>query len=276
VLTLTSQADITDPVQLGIEGVARIDGREVRRAARQPLLFSKEATAVFRTLPRFSAALTSAAPLAVQGPPAVEAVLGYPVNVAVNVRRDPQAKIGPVDVGGGVPPLLSLDGKSLANAPFTIQPAAAAAESATFILTPKANAPEGVMTLLVQGKAKVNNKDVSVVGPAVTLTVKPPFIVERPAGVELTAGMTANLKGKLQRQPVFQEAIQWKVDGLPKGVTLVKPPAPLPPAAAEYQVELKADPKVTPSKVSLSLGFSTTIGGVPYNHAPVSVMLEVK
>ena len=277
-LTITSQADLSDPVRLRIEGIATIDGKEVRRAAQQALIISKEGSpgAALRTMTHFVVGTTSAEPFAVQGPPAVEAVKGYPVNVTVTVTRNPQAKVGDVSVSGAVPPYLSLDGKTPANALFTVQPGNATAESAMFILTPKTNAPDGTMALLVQGRTKINNKDAAVIGPAVTLTVKPPFIVVPPAALELPVGQMVTLQGKLERQPVFQEAVQWKVEGLPKGVTLVKPPPPIAAASSEFAVELKIDPKLTPAKANLTLSFSTTIGGAAYNHPPVTVPIEIK
>src|SRR5262249_29949722 len=121
--------------------------------------------------------------------------------------------------------------------------------------------------------------DRTVTGPAVPLTVHRPFFAELPAaGVVIQPGQTVMLKGTLRRQPIFKEPIQLRVEGLPPGVTLATPPAPVPPTANEFQLALKADAKAaeTTMPATLKLTCTATIAGQAYTHPAVTAGVQVK
>ena len=83
--------------------------------------------------------------------------------------------------------------------------------------------------LIIQGKARIGNADRIVIGQVIPVTVRGPFSVELlTPQLTLAPGQPAVLKGRLQRQAVFKETVQLKLDGLPRGVTLVAPPRPVP------------------------------------------------
>jgi hypothetical protein len=160
---------------------------------------------------------------------------------------------------------------------IAFQPGAASADAtAACTLTPPVTAAEGPQEVVPQGKAKVGPAERTVSGPALTIDVRRPFQVELPANLTLTPGQTVKLTGKVQRQAVFKEAIQIKLAGLPAGVTLAAPPAPLPPDKAEFVLELKVDPKAAPATASLTLACSATVNGMAYNHPPAVIAGEVK
>jgi hypothetical protein len=126
--------------------------------------------------------------------------------------------------------------------------------------------------LLVQGKTKINSVDKVVFGPGVTLNVLRPFTVELATpNLTLTPGQTVSLKGKIQRQAVFKEAVQLKLDGLPAGVTLAAPIAPVAANATDFQIDLKVDPKFAVATANLSLSATTTIAGAAHPQPAVIV-----
>jgi len=131
--------------------------------------------------------------------------------------------------------------------------------------------------LVIQGKAKVGPADRIVNGSALTVNVRRPFTVESAAPMlTLTPGQTVSLKAKLVRQPVFKEAVQVRLTGLPPGVTLAAPLAAVPGDRSEIQIDLKVDAKAAPANATLTLACTTTIGGMAYNHPPVTVAAQVK
>jgi hypothetical protein len=282
VLTLSAAATAQLPagvVFLQVEGSAVGTGQEIRRVGEQRLVMHPDPnlTAPVLTLRRFAVALTTGEPFAVQGPAAIEVVKGYPASVPVTVTRAANQAAPAVDVTGltGAPAAVPVQ----PAAPFTFKPATAAAGAATaaFTVTAALNAPEGRRSdLLVQGQARINNVVRTVLGPAVAVTVRRPFTVELPAtGLTLPAGKTVTVKGRLQRQAVFKEVVQIALAGLPKGVTLAAPLRPIAANQAEFQIDLRADPKAVAGMANLTLTFSTTIGGTAYAHPAVTVPVRV-
>jgi len=283
-LTLSADPAAKAPdslLSLWIEGKAPAPGKGLRRRAEQPLVVARDANVAVATVPvrQFAAALTAGEPFAVWGPDAVELVNGYPATVPVSVTRAPGQKVAAVEVTGVSPPAPPVPGKPPAPPGLTFKPGSAAPEAgkATFTVTAGPRVPEGrAGDLLVQGKAKVTNADRVVTAPAVTVTVVRPFRVELlTPKLTLAPGQTAVLKGRIERRPVFREAVQLKLDGLPKGVTLAGALKPVTPDRTEFQIELRADPKAAPTTATLTLICATTIGGATYGHPPVTVAFVV-
>lgn len=283
-VTLTAAANApAEPFFLGLEGRATSGGKEVRRPALQHLVLSKEGHLAGGSYPlsQFVVAVSNAETFNVQGPAAVEIVQGYSVDVPVTLVRAMNPPNLAIEVTGQVPASQPQAGQANPPQPITAKPAPAAANAAEVKLTLSApvRAPEGVMDLLLQGKAKISNVDRVASGAAVPLTVKRPFTIELPAvPVVVPPGQMVTLKASITRQPVFKEAVQWRLEGLPPGVTLAAAPAPIAPAVGEIVITLKADPKAvpTPMPASLKLTCTATIAGQPYSHPVLSVPLEVK
>jgi hypothetical protein len=282
-LTIAAPADVMlppGPVSLRIEGKATIDGKEIKRSAVHPMILSKETSpaALVLTLPQLALGLTGADPFTVQGPPALEVVKGFPVDVPVTLTRGMTAMNLAVEVSGTVSAVVAVPGQPPAPGQFTIKPANAAANAntATFNLAVGVNAPEGKVNLIVQGKAKIANVDRVVIGPAVPLVVHRPFTVElADPMLKLTPAQAVTIKGKLNRQAVFKDAVQLKLDGLPAGVALAKPLAPIAAGASEFAIELKVDPKFAVPMTNLTLTCTATVGGMAYTHPPVNVTAQL-
>lgn len=282
VLTISSAADVMPPGPLSvrIEGKAAIDGKEVKRPALHTLFLSREANpaAFVLSFARTAVGLTGAEPFTVQGPPALEIVKGFPVDVPVTLARDAKMMNLVVEVSGSLAGIAVAPGQPPPPGTFTIKPGSAAANvaNATFNLAVGANAPEGKVNLVVQGKTKINNVDKIVVGPAVPLIIHRPFTVElAEPKLNLVPGQMATIKAKINRQPVFKDAVQLKLDGLPAGVTLAKPLTPVAAGANEVVIELKVDPKFAVATANLTLTCSATVGGMPYAHPPGTITAQL-
>jgi hypothetical protein len=184
-----------------------------------------------------------------------------------------------VEVTGVSPLAPPAPGRPPAKPALTFKPGSAAptAGQGTFTVTAGPDVAEGrAGDLFVQGKAKVNNMDRTVSGRAVTVTVVRPFRVEMPAAeLVLKPGGSAVLKGKLQRRPVFREAVQLKLDGLPRGVTLAAPLKPVAADRGEFEFEVRVDPKAAPAASKLTLTCTATINGMVYRHPVVTVAVGV-
>jgi hypothetical protein len=268
------------PFYLSLEGNATSDGKPIRRAAIEHMVLSKDGAGGTYPLSLFAAAITGAEPLTLQGPPSVDVVQGYAVDVPVQIARAMNPPNLAVEVTGLVPAAQPQPGQAQ-PAPIVAKPVAVAANApdAKLNLTVPVRAPEGVMDLLLQGKAKVNNVDRIIVGGAVPLNVKRPFVIEAPAGpVNLAPGQMTTIKATVQRQPVFKEAVQVKVEGLPAGVTLAAPIAAVAPTAPDFQIALKADPKAaeTPTPALVKITCTATIAGQPYVHPVLTTALVIK
>jgi hypothetical protein len=118
--------------------------------------------------------------------------------------------------------------------------------------------------------------DRTVEGQAIKVTVRRPFEVQlTDAALTLTPGQTAVLRGKIVRQPVFKEAVQLKLDGLPAGVTLAAPPAAVAGDKSDFEIALKVDAKAATGTATLSLTASTTLAGAAYALSPATVQAMV-
>src|SRR5207248_2993159 len=88
VLTIEAEDRAGEPVQLAVEGGAKVEGKEVRRAAPVRLQLARESGAAgLYSLPKLAVARTSAAPFTVAAPAAVTLVKGYPADVPVKLTR---------------------------------------------------------------------------------------------------------------------------------------------------------------------------------------------
>jgi hypothetical protein len=257
---------------LTVEGRATIDGKEVRRPALHPLLPNPTASTPgpIPMLTSLAVALTGAEAFAVRGPDRIEVVAGYPVDLPVSVARS-MGLAGPVTVDGQ---FLNAAAQGRPATNLAIAPVAAPADRADLKLTVPATTPEGTYDIAVRGRARVGNADRTLFGPVVAVVVHRPFAVQAPPSLVLVPGQPAVLAGKLARRPPFKEAVQLKLDGLPRGVDLA---TPLTPASGdEFRIELKVDANAVTTAASLTLTASAAINGATFVHPPVMVSVEFK
>src|SRR5262249_40235449 len=118
----------------------------------------------------------------------------------------------------------------------------ATADEVKLSVTAGLNAPEGDADLAIQAQARVGNQDVRSAA-SVPVVVKPPFTVRLDGPLQLKAGQTVKLAGKVIREAVFEEVVRLTLTGLPAGVTL-KPPKPVAANEDVFALELDVGPKV--------------------------------
>jgi hypothetical protein len=280
ILTLTAVPGATfpQPALVSIEGKGLGEGAGFPKVvAEHRLVLSRDGNVAASTmrLGHLDVGLSGPASFRVQGPPTAEVVMGYSTSISVAVTRGAKPVVGAVEVTGvatvpGQPPVPGLTFKpSIAN-PGT--------DKAAFTIAANTQALEGrSLDVAIQGKAKIDNKDEVVIGPAIALTVAKPFGLEflGPAPT-LKPGQTVLLKGRLQRQPIFKEPVQLRLDGLPNGLILATPLKPIPANQSDFQFELRADPKAAPVDAKLSLAASTTIAGMAYSHPALIVAAKIQ
>jgi hypothetical protein len=267
------------PLFLGIVGEAAGEGGAVRRRAEQQLVLARDGAAAASVLPldRFALAPAAEEPFAVQGPPAVEVVRGYPAPVPVRVSRAADQAGLAVTVSGSVPAAAAAPGQPAPpQTLLAFQPATGAGSGGAAVnLTAGPTAPDDQpFEFVVEGKARVGPAERTVTGPAVTVTVRKPFAVEiLTPRLVLRPGETAALEGRLRRHPVFKEAVQIKLDGLPAGVTAA--PQPVGADHTDFRIDLKADAGAAAAAGNVTLTCSAAIAGAAYSHPPVAVPVQV-
>ncbi|MFO0970283.1 MAG: PPC domain-containing protein [Gemmataceae bacterium] len=160
------------PFSLTVSGRA-LEGPPLLATAEHPFLLSKEAhpaVSMIR-LDSIPVALTSSAPLRLYAPPTFELVNGVTKALPVRIvwAVDAKAPLPSVDVTiaapGGKPPPGGL----------VTKPAVAAKDKVELILTAPTTMPDGRHDIVLQAKAKVAGKDITVVGPLVQAQVSAPL-----------------------------------------------------------------------------------------------------
>jgi hypothetical protein len=253
---------------LTVEGTAE----NLKRTAQILISVGKDQTTapvIVQSLAKIALAPTSPEPFAVQGPTTLEVVKSYPTPIPVKLTRTKKAEKLAIEVSGTTP--------STPNV-LTYQPTPIAAEKNDGVLniTIPVSAPEGQFSFAVQGRATINNAATVSVGPAFTINVLRPFVIEGPATIALTPGQTVPLKFTIKRNGPFKEVINVNLMGLPQGVTLAEPLKPLPGDKSELFMNLKIDPKVALPTATLTLNASATVNGMAFMHPPLAVNATVK
>ena len=254
-------------------GKGAVDGREIQRWAEHKIILSREANpaASVLSLSNLTVALTSANPFRVQGPPAVEAVKGFPVQIAVALS-----------------PRAGRRGFAHRNLRFFVRPARTGAAQPLHFTSGDRTGRRRQRHSHIHTACRRPGRQAEPCPPGQSEDqergpnrVQPGSAVDDPSPVHyrsefdppssLIPGQTATLKGKLQRQSSFKDAVQLRLAGLPAGVVLAKPLTAVAANVSDFQIELKVDPKYKTATANLSLTASTNLGGMPYAQPPLIV-----
>jgi hypothetical protein len=220
-------------------------------------------------------------------PTNVETQVGLAAAPAGPLPLSLDAPAGPIEVahGFGVPvPVKAVRGKDGAGAlavtalplpPGLTVPKATIAEKAgdaNVTVTTTADVPLGKMTVGLAAKGKVAGTEQTFAVPAVTIEVVRPAAVElsKPA-VEVKAGETIEVQGKVVRRGGFKEEVTVKADGLPAGVKAE--PVKLAADASEFTLKLVADAKAAAATASAKVtpAFQVNKKDYPSPAAPLAV-----
>jgi hypothetical protein len=184
----------------------------------------------------------------------IEAVPGYPVNIPVKANRSAGTEDAVLTFGTlPLPAGFAIAGSNI--------PAKASEGNAVFNLAP--DAPLGPTVLALTAKGPIGGKEKTLGVPLVTLEVVRPAAVElASATVEVKAGMTFEVKGKVTRKGPFKEPVTVKLDALPAG--LKADPATVPPDQTEFTLKIVADPKAAAAQATAQVGLAFQVAKKDY------------
>jgi hypothetical protein len=246
-------------------GTATGPAGEIRSAGTYPLTLAELAGIPLRTLPIDELVLAPAMPPAIRLEAADETLsLPHGQEVAVTVRMGRGDK-GKVELTLAPQPLA----KGLGAPEVKV---AADQDEAQFKITASLEAPLGLSSVAFVARGKLDDKDQVFAAPVVTVEVVAPVALELQApAVELKAGETARLQGKLVRRGSFQEPVVVKLDSLPGGVTAEA--VTVAADQVEFSLELKAEAsaEAVEKAVPLALGFKVGDKDYPFPTTPVTL-----
>jgi hypothetical protein len=213
VLTLSASAQATFPAApLRLVGRATGAPGPFERLATKPTVYAQQNNVPMCSIDHFGvvAAPALATPVALETPSTpIEIPHGYSATVPVKIVRmngaDSALEITALPLPAGLAvPKASIAAKA-ADGKVTVNAAVAA--------------PLGTSTLVLQAKGKLCGADRVFDLPAVTITVVPPAALELAApSLEIKAGTTIELKGKIVRKGSFDAPVTVKINGLPAGL----------------------------------------------------------
>lgn len=246
----------------GLGGPLAVEATRTTILARQADFATHHATRV-----GLLAAPATAAPVTFTAPETpVELVLAYAATVPVHAARAPGAE-DVVLTFGSLPTVPNL---AVAADPKL---AAKATDGAVTINSNPDTAP-GPVVVALTAKGKFGDRERTIALPAVTLNVvRPADVADHPPRVEVYAGATADVRGKVIRRGPFKDPITVKLAGLPAG--LKADPAVVPPGATDFALKINAEPKAAPSEAAAQLSLALKLGPRDYATPPVPLAIKV-
>jgi hypothetical protein len=155
--------------------------------------------------------------------------------------------------------------------------AASIAEKATEGTVTINAAPEaglGITSLVLVAKGKIAGAEQTLTVPAVTLNVVRPVALELAApGVEVKAGETVELKGKVVRKGTFKEPLTIKLSGLPAGLKVE--PVAVAADQSEFTARIVAEPTAAAASASANVAPAFQINKKDYVTPPVALSVKV-
>ncbi len=262
----TTDADIS-PVALKVVGEAQTPNGPVVVEAVKTIVFAQQATLPTNSK-RFlglTAATIPAQPLTLETQPApIEVAHGYGVSVAVKAIRQKDAAgalaISPLPL----PPGLTVPAANLGEN----------ADEVGVTVNTAVEHPLGIVSVALIAKGKVAGADRVFGVPAVTLNVVKPAAVEiAGAAVEVKAGGSVEIKGKVLRKGAFKEPVTVKLNGLPAGTKAE--PVVVAPDKTDFTIKVSAEEKAAPATASATTALAFQVNKKDYPNAP-SVPITVK
>jgi hypothetical protein len=136
------------------------------------------------------------------------------------------------------------------------------------------DAPLGTRALPLNAKGKFAGADRTVTLPLVTVNVvRPAELGLATPNVEVKAGESAELKGKVERRGSFKEPVTVRVDGLPAG--LKAEPVTIAPEAADFTLTLTAEPNAAAATAKAKVLLAAKLGGKDYNAPPIEAGVKI-
>ena len=245
-LTVSAAPDAAFPATaLNIVGEGKGPDGAVVRQATFTTVFAKQADLPTRTLTQrgVAAAPALAPPVAFDTPAeAIEVAHGSSASVALKATR-PAGSDGVLTIT----PLPLPPGLAVAAAKFEEK-----ATDATVGVTPAVEHPLGLVSVVLVAKGKVAGSDRSLTLPALTFDVVRPATVElKSPTLELKAGATAEVAGKVVRRGGFKDPVTVKLNNLPAG--LKAEPVTIAADASDFTLKVVAEEKAAAASASAAV-----------------------
>lgn len=237
------------------------------RDATKDLVFAQQGNLPINSVSQTGLPAASApAPAVTLDAPAtpVEIAHGYGTPVTVKVTRPKGADAALAVTALPLPPGLAVPATNVAEKAGEGKiPVNAAVET-----------PLGAMTIALVAKGKFGGQDQTITIPALTLNVVRPAEVQLAAKtLEVKAGATFELKGKVVRKDPFKEPVTVKINGLPAG--LKADPVTVAPAATDFAIKVVADAKAAAATVNANVVGAFQVNKKDYPPAPVALPVKV-
>ena len=135
-------------------------------------------------------------------------------------------------------------------------------------------APLGTSTLVLQAKGKVGGAERVIDLPAITLNVVAPASLEIEAKpLEVKAGTTVELKGKINRKGSFDAPVTVKINGLPTG--LKADPVTVAGKEANFVIKVVAEAKAPAATADTRVALAFQVEKKDYSVTPTPLAVKV-
>jgi hypothetical protein len=268
VLTLSAAPDAAfPPAPIKLIGQAQGSSGPIERIATRAVVYAQQPPLATCSITELGLVAAPALPLPVTlETPAtpIEVAQGFGMAIPVKVIRSKDANgalaITPLPLTPGI-----------------VVPAATIAEKAlegNVVASAAANAPLGTVTVGLQAKGKIAGADHTIALPAVTLAIVTPATVElKAANLEIKAGATATLTGKVVRRGGYNSPGTIKLNGLPAG--LKADPVALAAGASEFTIKITADAKAAAASANGQVVLTYQVDKKDVSAPPAALAVKV-
>lgn len=264
--TISGSADLAPgPYTLEVVGEGEGPGGPIVATASKTLVLAQQSNMPTRslTLVGLAAAPALERPVNLEAPAEpVEVVHGYGAPVALKANRK-EGALGVLAISAlPLPPGLAVPEVKTDDK----------ATEATVTVNTTTDHPIGKVSVVLSAKGKLAGSDQIVAAPAVLLDVIRPAAVELSTpSIEVKAGSTVEVKGKVIRKGPFKEPVTVKLTGLPPGIKAE--PVTVAPDASDFTIPLQAEEKAAAASASasLALAFQVNKKDYPAVTAPLAV-----
>ncbi len=210
------------------------------------------------------AATALALPATIEAPATpAEIVHGIGGAIPLKITRGPKADGALTIASLPLPPAMTVSG--------TIAEKAA---EGTATLNSPAESPLGPATIVLTAKGKLDGKDMTLIVPSVAIEVVRPAAIELPApSVEIKAGATLEIKGKIVRKPSFKEAVKVQLNALPAG--LKAEPVTVAADASEFTLKVVADAGANAAMANAQVAIAFQLNKKDYATPPAAIAIKV-
>jgi hypothetical protein len=267
-LTLTASAQASFPATpLKLVGRAQVADGPFERLASRPVVYAQQSNLPMCSIDHFGLVAAPALPLPVtlETPSTpVEVPHGFSATIPVKVVRTKGADAALAITALPLPAGLAVPKASIADK----------ASEAKITVTAAVAAPLGTTTAVLQAKGKFGGAEHTLDLPAVTLSVVPPASLELSApGLDIKAGTTVELKGKIVRKGSFDAPVTVKINGLPAG--LKADPVTVAAKESSFIVKVIAEPKAAAATADTRVALAFQVEKKDYPVAPTPLAVKV-